>query len=118
MDQHPEWTVDQIGNEMTKTGAYYGPSARDKLLKAIPLRSLETFFGKISVTDLRFDLRYDPDEKRIMGTMNWLLTTTVRTQTKKNLTYIFSFEPFGGRLLRLSKDPIDFSDGSNTPARK
>ena len=118
MDQHPEWTVDQIGNEMTKAGAHYGPSARDKLLNALPLSSLETFFGKLSVTDFRFDLRYDPDEKGIMGTMTWLPTTTVRTKTKKDLTYIFSFEPFEGRLLRLGKDPIDFSDGSNTPARK
>lgn len=55
---HPEWTDAQANSALLQTGASYGPDAKEKLMKTLPLDELEKLFGKIAVVSSEFESLY------------------------------------------------------------
>jgi hypothetical protein len=106
VEQHGEWTEAEAVQALLAAGATFGPDARERLLARVPLKQLEPFIGTCKIGDLDFTLRTDnggaPALPKFRANVAWTLTLRdcVRPD-EQPLTYVLTFEPFGGTLIRL-----------------
>lgn len=101
---HPEWTDAQANSALLQTGASYGPDAKEKLVKTLPLDELEKFFGKIAVVSSEFESQYGDHPPRL-PLFRWAVTIKVKFPEGSEESYKMYFEPFKGALIEMDAIP-------------
>jgi hypothetical protein len=56
VDPHPEWSDAQELDQARKLGLRYGPEKKEAVLRLIPLKELEQFYGKLRVKSAEFSI--------------------------------------------------------------
>ncbi len=98
---HPEWRETQILRALGATRPQYGPADRVKLEATLPIAALRTLLGEITVDSVSFDVFQPNNDTPILG-LSWNVTVTARGASER---YSLMFEPFGGKLVLLTKLP-------------
>lgn len=101
---HPEWSEDQIGQELARQGAQFGPGNAEGLSRELPpAYVIATVTGEsVVMSDVKF-LMPEREGSWVSGTdLHWRVMYEVQGQP--NIRVHMGVEPFGGRptiLLRL-----------------
>ena len=103
VDAHPEWTDTQVVAALKAAGAKFGPNDRAAFLRALPLKALEPFIGRLRVVSARFGVRYEPSgDESATADLGWLVMTKWHSQDGRyEAEYRMNFEPFEGVLTQL-----------------
>jgi hypothetical protein len=64
VDAHQEWSDEQVVKALKAAGAKFGPDDREAFLRALPLKELEPFTGRLEVRSVRFNLRLVLDAEK------------------------------------------------------
>jgi hypothetical protein len=69
VDAHPEWSDEQVVKALKAAGARFGPDDREAFLRALPLKELEPFTGRLEVRSVYFNLRLvlDAEKSAVLG---------------------------------------------------
>ncbi len=104
VDTHPEWTDAQVVAALKAAGAKFGPNDRAAFLRALPLKALEPFIGRLRVVSARFGVRYEPSgDEPATADLGWLVMTKWHSQDGRyEAEYRMNFEPFAGVLTRIT----------------
>lgn len=114
VDEHPDWSEEQIVARLKTAGAKFGPDNRDQFLRALPLKELEPVTGRLEVTGDVFSVRSasiggDPP----VAAIGWTVTATWhRADGKFEGDCILLFEPFEGALWSYSMSSLPRPTGS------
>lgn len=106
IDQHPEWSEQQIVARLKAAGAKFGPDDREAFRRSLPLQQLEPLTGRLEVTDYFFHVRAGlggPDSPAALG---WnVYAKCYSTDGKYETDTILLFESFEGTLWSFSPAP-------------
>ena len=103
VDAHSDWTDDQISDQLRVAGAKFVPSAKQDLMKEIPIDGLSSIFGKSKVVSAQFEFR-DAQTANNAATLVWrveLEAEPERGGVPKH--YLMILEPFGGKITYLQR---------------
>jgi hypothetical protein len=105
VDAHPEWSEAQMAEALLSTGAKFGPNEKTAIATRLPVSKLEPIVGKIQITSIEFTFRGNREAPHF-AVMNW--TIHFRTIAGKHHDeYSISIEPFGGKIVSLSRRRIN-----------
>jgi hypothetical protein len=97
IQSHPEWSNAKDYEELKKAGALYGPKDKDEFLRSIHLERFEKFFGHLEIKSV--DPPYVSDDRSASFVfLGWGIVAEAKLPDGSTRTYLFVFEPFGGRL--------------------
>ena len=105
VNEHPEWSEEQIGMRLKAAGAKFGPDDREAFRRSLPLKQLEPLTGRLEVTDYFFTVRDDsvggdPPSANI----GWIVHAKCYSTDGKFWTGgMLLFEPFEGTLWSFSQ---------------
>lgn len=104
VDQHPEWSEQQIVARLKAAGAKFGPDDREAFRRSLPLQQLEPLVGRLEVMDYSFSIRTDSDQP--VAGIGWSVhAKCYSTDGKFETDSILLFEPFEGTLWSFSPAP-------------
>jgi hypothetical protein len=101
IDEHSEWTAEDMTKALRSSGAAFGPGQKEALLARFPIKELEPILGKIQIESTEFIFRSNATPPSY-AVMCW----SVRFAASKNSkTYHFaaSLEAFEGRVVMLGR---------------
>jgi hypothetical protein len=93
---HSEWTDAQADSALLQAGASYGPDAKEKLMKIVPLDQVEKLFGNIAVVSSEFES--GPPR---LPLFRWAVSIKVKFPEGSEESYRMYFEPFKGALVEM-----------------
>jgi len=101
VDEHPEWSDARVVEALKATGAKYGPDDREAFLRALPLKELEPFTGRLEVVSARFDVRLHRDEwEKPEAALTWAVDAKWHSADGRyDADRFMTFEPFDGALM-------------------
>jgi len=104
VDAHPEWSDVQVLEALTQAGAEFGPIAKDRFVKALPMAGLELLLGKFRVGSVNFSIRDAEQLKQHLASSTLLWEADLETEkpSRGHRKYYALFEPFRGRLVSLT----------------
>jgi hypothetical protein len=100
LDEHPDWPDSRLVEALKAAGAKYGPDDRVAFLRAIPLKELEPYTGRMEVISARFGVRFPADEgERPKADLTWFVDAKWRSPDGQREAFrTMTFEPFDGAL--------------------
>ena len=100
VDEHPEWSEQQIVEKLKSAGAKFGPNDREELLRALPLKELEPLTGRLEVTGDVFNVRSaSVGGDQPVAAIAWTVTAKWHSADGKlEGNCVLLFEPFEGAL--------------------
>jgi hypothetical protein len=101
---HPEWSDEQAVSALMRDGARFGPEEKKAFISTLPLDKMERFLGRIKITSV--DFRYPPQgrNEHTSVDLSWDVTADVLFSDGTSARYVFSFEPYEGRLTYLWRE--------------
>jgi hypothetical protein len=97
LGEHPDWPDSRLVEALKAAGAKYGPDDRAALLRAIPLKELEPYTGRMEVISARFDVREGDGPK---AALTWFVDAKWRSPDGQREAFrTMMFEPFEGALM-------------------
>jgi len=102
---HPEWSGEQAVSVLMGDGARFGPEEKKAFISTLPLDKMERFLGRIKITSV--DFRYPPkgrDEHTPVLDLCWDVDADVLFSDGTSAKYVFTFEPYGGKLTYLWRE--------------
>jgi|HubBroStandDraft_5_1064220.scaffolds.fasta_scaffold205329_1 hypothetical protein len=104
--EHPDWSDSQISDALVHAGAKFGPSNHDALIHALPLEQLAPFIGPVTIKSAKFRFRHE--QKPIpLAELYWDVDASSVLNNGSRVNWTFYFEPFGGTLTDLYRNPSD-----------
>lgn len=103
VNEHPEWSDEEVVARLKAAGARFGPDDRDAFLRAIPLKQLEPVIGTLELghADI-FPLRNEFADQPT-ATLRWIVDAKWHSADGKyEADTRLSFEPFEGALQSFS----------------
>jgi hypothetical protein len=100
VDQHRDWTDEEVVAAIEKEGARFGPNQRDAFLKQLPIDLLEKYLGELRVDSTGFELRHDQPGGAI-AELDWMVHIVPKVASSNARGCAIQFEPFGGKLTAL-----------------
>lgn len=101
LDAHHKWSNAQFVAKLKAAGAKFGPNDRDALLRALPLKVLEPYTGRLEPVDIAFDIRNDHTPAHDLD-LTWRVETKWHSDDGRfEARYFLYFEPFEGALTSL-----------------
>ena len=104
VDEHPEWSEDQIVARLKAAGAKFGPNDREEFLHTLPLKKLEPLIGQLEITGDVFSVRSaSVGGDQPVAAIAWTVTAKWHSADGKfEGDRILLFEPFEGYLWSFS----------------
>jgi hypothetical protein len=104
VNAHPEWSDVQVLEALTQAGAEFGPTAKDRFVKALPMAGLELLLGNFRVVSVNFTIRDAEQLKQHLASSMLLWEADLETEkpSRGHRKYHALFEPFRGRLVSLT----------------
>jgi hypothetical protein len=101
-DENPEWSDARVVEALKAAGAKYGPDDREAFLRALPLKELEPFTGRLEVVSARFDVRFHAIEgEKPKADLSWAVDAKWHSADGRyDADRTMIFEPFDGALMR------------------
>ncbi len=104
VESHPEWSEDEAVGALKKAGARYGPADRDQFLQAIHLERFARSLGRLKIELVEFnELSPDHTGSFAAAAFNWTVKAEGRAPNRTHCRYSLGFEPFGGKLISVSR---------------
>jgi len=104
INEHPEWSDARVVEALKAAGAKYGPDDRAAFLRALPLKELEPFTGRLEVVSARFDVRLHTGEgDKPEAYLTWAVDAKWHSADGRyDADRFMIFEPFDGALMDYS----------------
>jgi hypothetical protein len=104
VDAHQDWTETEMTEALLSLDAMFGPKENAAVTARLPVDRLEPLVGTIQISSVDFAFRGNSKEP-YFAIMNW--TIHFRASTGKHHDeYVVSIEPFGGKIVSLSRPRI------------
>jgi hypothetical protein len=104
VQSHPGWSDDNAVAALKQAGARYGPSDKEAFVKSLPLVEAEPFLGRLVLNSVEFNhLRNDRSAGGLIDVFEWQVRAAGHFDDGTQTSYVFSFEPFDGRLTSLNR---------------
>jgi hypothetical protein len=98
VDEHAEWSDDEVAARLKAAGAKFGPDDREAFLRALPLKKLEPVTGPLELVDAGFIGRNRVGDEPVTN-LGWIVSAKLYSADGKYETdTILLFEPFEGAL--------------------
>jgi hypothetical protein len=97
---HPEWPEAKSYDELKKAGALYGPAEKEQFVKALHIDRFEKLLGRLTVTSVEFD-GLTREHVGSFSMLDWRVNADADPGNGTHASYVFTFEPFGGRFVGL-----------------
>lgn len=105
VDSHREWNDADVIHALKGSGVRYGPEDRDAFLQIAPFGALEPFIGgAFQIESAEFNFRHQQPSGSLAN-LYWEVEGASQTPTGKRLHWTIVFEPFGGRLTSIIRNP-------------
>lgn len=115
---HPEWSDAEFLSALREKGMRYGPESKVAVLKLVPWKALEKFYGPLRLTDAVFS--YLPREEELteaFGALDWQITAR---ELRTGRLLGISMNPFTGKINSMAEhDPDELkSEGPSIPRQR
>ncbi len=108
IESHPEWTSRQIEDELKQAGARFGPNDQRAFVDTLPFDSTQRFLGTIKITSVEFQSpKLDQKGKLARSALKWIVRADAALPDGSHPQYVFTFEPFEGKLTDLGSPCTD-----------
>jgi hypothetical protein len=102
VDANPGWSDQQVTTALEAEGARFGPTQRNALLKAVPVKLLEPFIGALQIDSAEFRLRH-PQPPHAIAELYWEVLGHSQIASGRNGQWDLIIEPFRGTLIALTR---------------
>ena len=104
IESHPEWSDAEAIQALKAAGARYGPREKEEFVSSLHLERAERFLGKLTIKSVEFrGPSADHTGQFAAGTLDWVVQTEAEFSDGTHCEYGFTFEPFAGKLMSLSR---------------
>jgi hypothetical protein len=101
---NPEWSGTQIASALRQAGARFGPNDQEAFVSSLPLIKAERFLGKLKITSVEFQFPRRTESGSIPASaLKWVVRADAELPDGTHPQYVFTFEPFEGKLTDLSQ---------------
>lgn len=102
INAHPDWTDVQELEAADKKGLRFGPEKEKELIKALPLKGLEAFYGPLRIKSTRFEPHTAGDKCAgcSFADLHWYIEAEEGAASRM---LQITVEPFQGRITALSE---------------
>jgi hypothetical protein len=109
VDQHVEWSSEQVMDAMREQGALFGPDRKDAFTKTLPrMSSLAMALAGIArIVSVEFITRLKDFADTTYAQLEWSveLEVLLGPDRAKSVRYVAAFEPFGGKIIAIHSKP-------------
>lgn len=101
--QHPQWSDDELVSALKKQGLRFGPHDKAALMKILPLKQIQAYYGPLRIKEVSFSL-LNEEQRKVVGKnfmeLRWHISTT-ELRTKRDLG--LNVDAFTGRIRNLGE---------------
>ncbi len=102
LQKHPGWSNAQIASALKEAGAHFGPHDQEAFVNSLPLGKAERFLGKLKITSVEFAYPQHGSSGRPAAVgLIWIVNADAELPDGTHPRYVFTFEPFEGKLTDL-----------------
>lgn len=106
-NRRPRWDESRINRELLARGARYTQAREVDFLRNLNLAALEPFIGSVVERSASFSTGYvDRANGSTLLSVDWRVEVETKGSGGQRQRYILAFEPFEGRLVRLTHTAI------------
>jgi len=91
VESHPDWSDNQVASALKQAGARFGTEEKKAFISILPFGKTERFLGHLKITSVELRKLY------------WRVEAEAHFSYGTSARYIFTFEPFEGKLTSLDR---------------
>lgn len=101
LNAHPEWSDEEELKAARKLGLRYGPEDKASILKIIPLKKIEEFYGPLQIKKASFSMNVGTKCVQCSFALpNWLVSAS---EFRGSHNLVIVVEPFFGKITSISQ---------------
>lgn len=104
VESNPDWSESQAIQALKSMGARYGPAEKEEFVSSLHLEKAERFLGKLKIKRLDFNGINSVSSGALASSLfDWVVQADSKFPDGTQAQYGFTFEPFEGKLIYLSR---------------